>query len=220
MTATEQLAALDGEVARLRARVAELEQVARRAARAPQRALDELSAYERGVEAGTVAPDPGRRAELLAALDRATGPTIEHRPIFGSDASGGQRFVALEAVDVVANDRIAGAREALDRAEAAAEAFVVEHLAELLTDRVGIATAVRDRLAAALKELDSAAASWADEASRVALLGRRSGAFGIDAIPAGLSREAAMDVGRLSRAATSSASALLPLPAAVAEHVG
>jgi hypothetical protein len=217
MTASEQLAALDAEVARLRAKVNELDAAERTARRSLDRVRGPLLDYERECARRGEQPDPERVRELTADV-MAVSPLVELRPAMANDPSTGvARFIGLDAIDTRAEARLEGARVGLREAQEAATAFVTGHAAELVREMAPKALAVRDQLVKALTDLHAAEAEWSGVFTRVARIGERSSTFTADDLPDDpLPREAAAEVAKAARTARARPDRFVPLPTSLA----
>jgi hypothetical protein len=206
--ATEERDRLRQRVTDRRARVAELEAERSRARRSLDRALVPLRAlYEQAGEAGRD-PDPAVEAELLAAATAARA-TVSIRPSLSHG-----KISDIEIVDERVEYLLVGARRALESTEAELSAFEHDHAAELLAELLPTLIESRDRFVNALIELSAADADLAGRASMVAALGRRTGLFGVDALPRlPLSMDARQEMAQAARQVAEDADALIMVPA-------
>ena len=153
MTAGDELSELRAAADRARTREAEVAGEARRRQRELTAALHEREALDRAAGAGGEL-DPEAEARLSEAL---AAPGVEQRR-----RDPGGRVV----VDVRAEARLEGAREALAEAEAAVREHARAHLDDLLDEASEGATAARDELASAVAVMEAAERSWREVAGR------------------------------------------------------
>ncbi len=171
-SALEQLEELRAAAVAARAHAAELTQKASTAAAAGERAMAPLSAYHADVGAGRRERDERLESKLAKAVkDAQASLTLQHT----------QRGPRL--ADLAAEAEAAGAHEAAEEAQAAADRFIPEHREELEQELAAQALEARERLFEGYRTFSEAVSRWNAVRGRWITFGERWGTSPADVPP-------------------------------------